>query len=194
MLNIVLFGPPGAGKGTQAEYLTREYQLVHLSTGDMLRSEIAAGTPLGIQARQKMDKGELVPDEIVIDIIEHKLEAGRGAKGFIFDGFPRTVKQASALDELLERVSTPVTAMLSLEVDNKELIMRLLSRGKVSGRADDQDKSIIENRISVYHEKTAPLIEYYKQQNKYFGIDGQGSIDDIAARLKTLIDPQRQSL
>lgn len=193
MLNIVLFGPPGAGKGTQAEYLTREYQLVHLSTGDMLRSEIAAGTPLGVLASQNMDKGELVPDQVVIDIIENKLEANKSAKGFIFDGFPRTVEQARALDKLLKRVSTPVTAMLCLEVDNEELITRLLSRGKVSGRADDQDKSIIENRISIYHKKTEPLIEYYKQQDKYFGIEGMGTIDEIAARLKSVIDSQRQS-
>jgi adenylate kinase len=188
MLNIVLFGPPGAGKGTQAEFIIKSYNLIHLSTGDLLRNEIASGTRLGMEAKAYMDKGELVPDAVVIGMIENKLESNKDANGFIFDGFPRTVDQAKALDELLDRKGSPITAMLSLEVEKQELIDRLLSRGKSSGRADDQDKSIIENRISVYNEKTSPLIEYYKKQDKYYGINGMGSIDEIAGRLKKVID------
>jgi len=188
MLNIVLFGPPGAGKGTQAEFLINSYRLLHLSTGDLLRSELAAGTKLGLEAKTYMDKGELVPDAVVIGMIEHKLIANPEANGFIFDGFPRTVDQAKALDELLEKNQTPISAMVGLEVEKQELIDRLLSRGKVSGRADDQDQSVIENRINVYNQKTTPLIDYYSKQGKYYGIDGMGTIDEIAGRLKQVID------
>jgi len=187
MLNIVLFGPPGAGKGTQAEYLINSFGLIHLSTGDLLRSEIAAGTKLGLEAKAFMDKGELVPDAVVIGMIKSRLEANKEAKGFIFDGFPRTVDQARALDELLNANSTPISGMLSLEVEKQELIDRLLSRGKISGRADDQDQSIIENRINVYNEKTSPLIEYYEKQGKHFGINGMGTIEEIAERLKAVV-------
>lgn len=187
MLNIVLFGPPGAGKGTQAEFLIESYGLNHLSTGDLLRSEMSAGTKLGLEAKSFMDKGELVPDEIVIGMIKSKLETVKDAKGFIFDGFPRTVDQAKALDELLNNNGTPISGMLSLEVEKQELISRLVSRGKISGRADDQDETIIENRINVYNQKTLPLIEYYKPQGKYFGINGMGSITEIADRLKEVI-------
>ncbi len=188
MLNLVLFGPPGAGKGTQAEFLIRSYGLIHLSTGDLLRSETAAGTPLGLEARHYMDKGELVPDSVVIGMIRSKLETNREARGFIFDGFPRTVAQAQALDALLNENGTPISGMLSLEVEHQELIDRLLGRGLVSGRADDQDCSVIENRIQVYREKTAPLIEYYNQQGKFFGIDGMGTISEIADRLMSRVD------
>ena len=187
MLNLVLFGPPGAGKGTQAEFLIESFQLDHLSTGDLLRSEMAAGTKLGLEAKSYMEKGELVPDAVVIGMIESKLESNKESKGYIFDGFPRTVDQAKALDELLNKNGTPISAMLSLEVEKQELIDRLLDRGKSSGRADDQDQSIIENRINVYNEKTLPLIEYYKPQGKHFGINGMGTIDDIAGRLKDVI-------
>ena len=188
MLNLVLFGPPGAGKGTQAEFLIKSYQLDHLSTGDLLRSEMAAGTKLGLEAKNYMEKGELVPDQVVIGMIESKLENSKESNGFIFDGFPRTVDQATALDELLNKNGTPISGMLSLEVEKQELINRLLSRGKVSGRADDQDQSVIENRINVYNEKTLPLIEYYKPQGKHFGINGMGSIEEIAERLKEVIE------
>jgi len=188
MLNLVLFGPPGAGKGTQAEFLIKAFELDHLSTGDLLRSEIAVGTKLGMEAKSYMEKGELVPDAVVIGMIKSKLENNTETKGFIFDGFPRTVDQAKALDELLNENGTPINGMLSLEVEKQELIDRLLGRGKISGRADDQDQSVIENRINVYNEKTLPLIEYYKPQGKHFGINGMGSIEEIAGRLKAVIE------
>ncbi len=188
MLNLVLFGPPGAGKGTQAEFLINSFGLIHLSTGDLLRSEIEAGTELGKRASEYMAKGELVPDAVVIGMIKSKLEANPGAKGFIFDGFPRTVDQAKALDELLNENGTPISAMLSLEVEKEELINRLLNRGKISGRADDQNQKVIENRIKVYREKTAPIIEYFKPQNKHHGIDGMGTIDEIAGRISDVVN------
>ncbi|MFV0592953.1 MAG: adenylate kinase [Draconibacterium sp.] len=188
MLNIVLFGPPGAGKGTQAEFLIKSYGLIHLSTGEILRQEIAAGTELGIEAKKFMDKGELVPDHLVIKMIETILENHADAKGFIFDGFPRTVEQAKALDVMLEKHETGIGGMLSLEVEKQELINRLLNRGKISGRVDDQNQKVIENRIQVYRDKTMPLIEYYKPQGKHFGIDGLGTIEEIANRLKQVIE------
>jgi adenylate kinase len=188
MLNLVLFGPPGAGKGTQAEFLIESYKLIHLSTGDLLRSEIASQTRLGMEAKAFMDKGELVPDSIVIGMIQSKLEANKDANGFIFDGFPRTVEQADALDNLLNSNQTPISGMLSLEVEHQELVNRLMGRGLVSGRADDQDISVIENRISVYGQKTAPLIKYYEAQGKHFGINGMGTIPEIAERLKKTVD------
>lgn len=188
MLNLVLFGPPGAGKGTQAEFLINSQNLIHLSTGDLLRSEIAEGTELGLKAKSYMDKGELVPDEVVIGMIKSKLESNKNAKGFIFDGFPRTVDQAKALDALLENNGTPISGMLSLEVEKEELISRLLNRGKISGRPDDQNQKVIENRISVYNEKTLPIIEYFKPQGKYFGINGMGSIDEIAERIQRVVE------
>lgn len=188
MLNLVLFGPPGSGKGTQSATLIDKYKLVHLSTGDILRGEIAAQTPLGLEAKKKMDKGELVPDEVVIGMISNKLDANAQANGFIFDGFPRTTAQAGALDELLTKKGTAITVMLSLEVEKEELVKRLLNRGKDSGRADDQNIDVIENRIAVYHKETAIVADYYKKQNKFQAIQGMGSIDEIFGRLCAAID------
>ena len=188
MLNLVLFGPPGAGKGTQAEYIIEKFNLVHLSTGDLLRSQIVAKTELGIEAKNYMDKGFLVPDSIVIGMIKSKLQENKNANGYIFDGFPRTVEQARSLDIMLEENGTPVSGMLCLSVEKEELINRLLFRGKSSGRPDDQDVSVIENRIREYNEKTDPLRNYYLAQNKYFKIDGMGSVSDIALRLSNTID------
>lgn len=183
MLNIVLFGPPGAGKGTQSEKLIEKYGLVHLSTGDILRSEIARGTALGMEAKQIMDRGDLVSDDIVIGMIETKLDANPNANGFIFDGFPRTETQAIALDDLLQKKGTAISAMLSLEVDNEELVKRLLLRGKESGRADDQNEEIIRNRVNEYNNKTLPLKKYYSEQAKYHAIHGVGTIDSIFNQL-----------
>ena len=188
MLNLVLFGPPGAGKGTQAVKLIEQYKLVHLSTGDILRGELAAKSKLGLEAKSYMDKGELVPDNVVIGMIEVKIDQNPEAKGFIFDGFPRTRAQASALDEVLEKKGKSITRMLALEVEKAELIKRLQGRGKISGRADDQDLSVIENRINVYNRETAPVIEYYDNQGKFTSINGMGTIEEIFGRLCTAID------
>lgn len=188
MLNLVLFGPPGAGKGTQAVKLIEEYKLVHLSTGDILRGELAAKSKLGMEAKSYMDKGELVPDAVVIGMIEVKIDQNAEAKGFIFDGFPRTKAQASALDEVLEKRGQSITRMLALEVEKAELIKRLQGRGKISGRADDQDLSVIENRINVYNRETAPVIEYYDKQGKFTSVNGMGTIGEIFERLCTAID------
>jgi adenylate kinase len=191
MLNIVLFGPPGAGKGTQSEKLIQHYGLVHLSTGDILRAERKAGTPLGIQADSYITKGELVPDAVVIGMIENKIQENLSAKGFIFDGFPRTKAQAAALDELLATHHTSISVMLSLEVEEQELKKRLLLRGKDSGRADDQDPAIIENRIKVYHAETSPVKDFYSDQKKQVGINGIGEIEEIFAHLCVAIDRYR---
>lgn len=188
MLNIVIFGPPGAGKGAQSQNIINKYHLIHLSTGDILRSQIALGTPLGIKAKKLMDKGELVPDEVVIGMINFKIENSPNPKGFIFDGFPRTVAQAEALDKLLTDKKTTVSGVVSLEVQYNELVKRILNRGKDSGRSDDQNVKIIENRILVYNEKTSPLIDYYRKQQKYHSIDGMGSIEEIFKRITSTID------
>ncbi len=188
MLNIVLFGPPGAGKGTQALQLKDKYNLIHLSTGDILRNEISNETKLGIMAKEYMDKGELVPDEVVIDMIENILNDKADASGFIFDGFPRTVEQASALDNLLQKHNTEIDLMLSLEVDDEELVARIVQRGKDSGREDDKNESVIFNRIITYNKKTAPLKDYYKEQGKYNPIKGIGSIEEVFDRLTEKID------
>ena len=182
-LNVVLFGPPGAGKGTQSEFLIKKYGLVHLSTGDLLRAEIKDETPLGVEAKEVMDRGELVGDHIVIGMIRNRIEANHQAAGFIFDGFPRTQAQAEALDEMLNSKSEPITAMLALEVPEAELITRLLKRGESSGRPDDRNEDVIRNRIAEYEKKTAPLKAYYSAQGKYKGINGVGSIAEITDRL-----------
>ncbi len=184
-LNIVLFGPPGAGKGTQSENLISKYGLVHLSTGDILRSEINRGTDLGKKAKEVMDRGELVSDAIVIDMIEVKLDENPHAKGFIFDGFPRTETQAIALDDLLQKKGSGIGAMLALEVDNEELVKRLLIRGQASGREDDKDENVIRNRIQEYTNKTLPLKNYYSEQGKFHSITGIGTKEEI---FKYLVD------
>ena len=204
MLNLVLFGPPGAGKGTQSEKLIRKYNLIHLSTGDLLRSQIAAGTQLGLKAKQLMDQGLLVPDEVVIGMIDYKLrenqpastnavgatasagaipagtpERDRSVGGFIFDGFPRTVPQAEALDQLLAQYNTRISTMVALVVDDEELTRRLLNRGATSGRPDDQNEELIRRRVTEYNSKTKPVADYYSQQKKYVAINGIGDIEAI---------------
>ena len=188
MLNIVLFGPPGAGKGTQSQKLIDKYHLIHLSTGDLLRSEIAAGTTLGLQAKTLMDQGLLVPDEVVIGMIASKLQENPDAAGFIFDGFPRTVPQAEGLDQLLEKNGTPITCMVALEVSEEELTKRLLLRGQTSGRPDDQDEALVRKRVQEYNTKTAPVAGYYAGQGKYHPINGIGDIEEIFQHTCDIID------
>ena len=188
MKNLVLFGPPGAGKGTQATFLKDTYNLIHISTGDVFRYNIKNETDLGILAKSFMDKGELVPDQVTIDMLNAEVAKNLDSNGFIFDGFPRNTLQADALNKLLKSHKTEVSAMIALEVDDNILIQRLLERGKTSGRPDDADESIIKNRISEYYQKTAVLKDFYANQNKYFGVDGVGTIEDITTRLKLVID------
>ncbi len=188
MFNLVLFGPPGSGKGTQAQKLIEKYKLVHLSTGDLLRNEIANQTPLGLEAKKIMDSGQLVPDEVVIGIINNCLEKNTGANGFLFDGFPRTLKQAEALDKLLVEKATGINLVLALEVNENELVRRLLERGKTSGRSDDTSEEVIRKRFQVYSNDTAPVAAYYKEQGKFKPIFGEGSIDEIFDALCKEID------
>lgn len=188
MLNIVLFGPPGAGKGTQSEKLIEKYNLQHLSTGDILRSAIQSKTPVGVEAKKIIDRGELVPDEMVIGLIGRELDEHKSVKGFIFDGFPRTTIQAQELDEMLQGKGVSITLMVALEVDHEELIKRLLNRGLQSSRTDDQSVEIIENRIKVYHEYTKVVADYYKKQGKYKSVYGMGSIDEIFERICAAIN------
>ncbi|MFM7105874.1 MAG: adenylate kinase [Flavobacteriales bacterium] len=188
MLNVVLFGPPGAGKGTQSEFLKEKYSLVHISTGDVFRAHIKGATELGTLAKSFMDRGELVPDEVTIGMLREEVVKNDGAAGFIFDGFPRTSAQAEALDELLKSMNTSIAGMVALEVEQEELIQRLLNRAQTSGRADDADESIIRNRIAVYERETAPVAEYYKGYGKYFGVSGVGEVGEITTRLCQIID------
>ncbi len=188
MFNLILFGPPGSGKGTQSEKLIAKYGLKHLSTGDLLRHEINNQTPLGKEAQNFMDKGQLVPDEVVIGMISSALDENPNAKGFLFDGFPRTQAQARALDNLLELKETPIAAMLALDVSEEELVKRLLKRGETSGRSDDNNESVIRARIVEYHNKTAMVADYYRQFDKVVMIKGEGTVDDIFERLCAEID------
>ena len=188
MFNLILFGPPGSGKGTQSEKLIVAYGLKHLSTGDLLRSEIAQQTPLGIEARSFMDKGELVPDEVVIGMISSAIDNNSQTKGFLFDGFPRTPAQAEALDKLLEFKGAPIVAMLSLEVGEEELIKRLVKRGETSGRSDDTNEEIIRARLAEYHKKTTAVADHYKVFGKVVNIKGEGQIDEIFNSLCAEID------
>lgn len=188
MLNLILFGPPGSGKGTQSEKLIVKYGLKHLSTGDLLRSEIAQQSQLGMEAKNFMDKGQLVPDKVVIGMISSAIENNPTVKGFLFDGFPRTSAQAAALDQLMELKNTAIKMMLAMEVGEKELMSRLLKRGETSGRSDDTNEEVIKARIIEYHNKTAAVADYYNQFNKVVTIKGEGTVEDIFNALCNEID------
>ncbi len=188
MINIVLFGKPGAGKGTQADFLKEKYNLIHISTGDVFRFNMKNNTDLGVLAKSYMDKGELVPDAVTINMLQAEVEKNKDANGFIFDGFPRTVAQAEALDTFLEEKNMEISGTLALEANDEILISRLLERGKTSGRADDLDEGKIRFRFEEYNEKTAPLIDFYKKQSKFHSINGIGTIAEITARLNTVVD------
>lgn len=188
MLNIILFGPPGAGKGTQSAKLLEKYELTHLSTGDIFRYNMKNDTELGVLAKEYIDKGELVPDEVTVGMVEDFLDRNSEANGFIFDGFPRTIAQGEALDRIMDKKDQKIDLMLALEVEEDELVRRLLERGKTSGRADDQDEATIRNRFKVYEEETSPLAKYYSDQDKYRGVHGMGEIDEIFNRLCAAIE------
>ena len=191
MLNIVLFGPPGAGKGTQSQKLIAHYNLVHLSTGDLLRAQITQGTDLGLQAKKLMDEGLLVPDSVVIGMIGSALKDNPQAGGFIFDGFPRTVAQAESLDQLMATHNTHIGCMIALEVQEEELVTRLLERGKTSNRPDDQDETKIRRRVTVYNTETAQVAGYYAAQQKFHALNGIGQIEDIFAQICGIIDQHK---
>ena len=188
MFNIILFGPPGCGKGTQSEKLVSKYGLVHLSTGDLLRQEMKAHTPLGVEARKLIDKGHLVPDEVVIGMISTALETHPMANGFLFDGFPRTVAQAEALDKLLQLKKTSIKTVLFLQVNEEELITRLVNRGKTSGRMDDANPEIQRKRQDVYKLETLPVADYYEDFDKVQQVSGEGSVNEIFESLCKVID------
>ncbi|MCB0526616.1 MAG: adenylate kinase [Saprospiraceae bacterium] len=188
MINLILFGPPGSGKGTQAAKIIEKYTLIHISTGDLFRYEMSHDTPLGMQAKEYIGKGELVPDSITIGMLRNKVESHPEAKGFIFDGFPRTIPQAEALDALLTGMETSISALIALEVQDEEIIKRIMLRGETSGRPDDSDESIIRNRIEVYNSETAPVFDYYKQQNKSYSINGIGTIEEIFDHISEVLD------
>ena len=188
MINLILFGKPGSGKGTQAEFVKNKYNLKHISTGDVFRYNISKQTELGLLAKSYMEKGDLVPDNVTIKMLEAEVNNSSNANGFIFDGFPRTTLQAEMLDEFLQSKKLSITMTIALEVDENLLIDRLINRGKDSGRADDQDRSKIQNRFDEYNNKTSPLINYYKNQSKFFEVNGVGDIDEISTRIFNTID------
>ncbi len=188
MLNIILFGPPGAGKGTQSNKIIEKYGITHLSTGDVFRYNMKNETELGQLAKSYIDKGALVPDEVTNNMVKDFLERNENPNGFIFDGYPRTIAQGQALDKMLDEMGTSVSMMVALEVDENELVKRLLERGKTSGRADDQDEDTIRNRFKVYQEETSPLAMFYSEQDKYVGVHGMGTIDEIFDRINHEID------
>jgi len=188
MFNLILFGPPGSGKGTQSDKLVEKYGFVHLSTGNLLREEIANKTPLGKEAKKFIDQGQLVPDEVVIAMVGSFFDRHKEVNGFLFDGFPRTVAQAQALDRLLALKKTGIALVLALEVSEKELINRLLNRGKTSGRSDDNSEDVIRKRFAVYTNETSPVADYYKKSRKFKSIQGEGSVDEINAALRQAID------
>jgi len=194
MFNLILFGPPGSGKGTQSEKLVEKYGLIHLSTGNLLREEIANQTPLGIEAKNFMDKGQLVPDEVVIGMIDSCLEHHKEAKGFLFDGFPRTVAQAEALDKLLHLKKADIALVPILDVNEEELINRLVHRGKTSGRSDDADENIQRKRQEIYKKETLPVATHYQKAKKLVHIDGMGEIDQVFERICAAIDKKMRSL
>jgi len=183
MVNFLIFGPPGSGKGTQSVKLAEKFNLKHLSTGDMLRAEIAAGTELGKKMSSIMSRGELVPDEVVIEMIANKIDSTKNVAGFLFDGFPRTVAQTEELEKMLNERGMKIDSMLVLDVDHDELVKRLILRADLSGRPDDKDPAVIENRIDVYRSKTEPIIDYCRQRGIYQPVNGVGSIDEIFDRL-----------
>jgi len=188
MFNLILFGPPGSGKGTQSEKLILKYGLKHLSTGDLLRSEIAQQSVLGMEAKKYMDQGQLVPDEVVVGMISSAIDQNQSVRGFLFDGFPRTAAQAQSLDELLKKKQAPINVMLALNVSEEELIKRLMKRGETSGRSDDTNEAVIRARILEYHKKTTAVADYYNQFDKVVLIEGEGGIDTIFEKLCAAID------
>lgn len=193
MFNLILFGPPGSGKGTQSENLIRQYGFKHLSTGDILRAEITNKTALGLEAKALMDKGQLVPDAVVIGMISSALDAHPDVPGFLFDGFPRTTAQAEALDKLLKLKDTEIGVVLALQVPDEELVARMLNRSKTSGRADDADEQVQRNRLEIYKRDTLPVAAHYARQDKVVNIPGVGSIDDIFGKLCKEIDDRKLS-
>ncbi|MBL7828736.1 MAG: adenylate kinase [Saprospiraceae bacterium] len=188
MTNLILFGPPGSGKGTQAAKMIEKYGLVHISTGDLFRYEMGNDTPLGQQAKAYMAKGELVPDSVTIGMLKNKVESHPDSKGFIFDGFPRTINQAQALDALLAEKNASINALIALQVDDEEIVQRIKKRGATSGRPDDNDETIIRNRIQVYKNETTPVFDYYDRQGKSHSINGIGGIDEIFGLITQVID------
>lgn len=187
-LNLILFGPPGSGKGTQAKSIVEKYNLLHISTGDLFRYEMGNDTPLGLQAKSYIEKGELVPDSVTIGMLKNKVESNLDANGYIFDGFPRTIPQAEALNTYLDEKGFGLPNLVALNVDDEELVTRLLERGKTSGRKDDADENIIRNRIGVYKNETSPVYNFYDNLGKSNTVQGVGSISEILSRLTSVID------